>query len=88
MAGTIFIRKDYFLLSRENTHGTEIFQESIGRRRACDEKALGRDAEERPLRQEGQEPQTGDRHRSFRSEGRRRESPEEGGQEKEDGQET
>ena len=67
-----------FLPQPGDNHGTEIFQEGIGRRRARDEEAQGRDIEERPIRQEGQEPQTGDRDRSFRGPGRRRESPEEG----------
>ena len=33
--------------------------------------------EERPIRQEGQEPQTGDRDRAFRGEGRGQEGAEE-----------
>src|ERR1700722_6459249 len=36
-------------------HGTEIFQKSIRRRRARDEKAQGRDAAKWPVRQESHE---------------------------------
>jgi hypothetical protein len=76
------------LISRnwENNHGTKIFEESIGQGRTRDEEAQGRDSEERPIRPEGQEPQAGDRHRAFRGEGGRKEGPEEGLEEKEEGQ--
>ena len=40
-------------------------------------KAQGRDPEERPFRQEGHQPQAGDRDRPFRGEGRGKEGPEE-----------
>jgi hypothetical protein len=86
--GTIGVGKDYFSRNRETNHGTEIFEESFGRRRARDEKAQGRDAEERPIRQDSQKPQAGNRDRPFRGEGRRRESPEEGIEENNDGQEN
>ena len=54
---------------RENNHGTKIFEEGIRQGRARDEEAQGRDIEERPVRQDGQEPQTGDRDRPFGSAG-------------------
>src|ERR1700732_3459715 len=62
---------------RENDHGTKIFEERIGQGRARDEETQDRDAKERPVRQEGQEPQAGDCDRSFRSAICRGEGPEE-----------
>jgi hypothetical protein len=70
----------------ENNHGTEVFEEGIRQSRARNEKAQGRHFEERPFRPEGQEPQASNRDRSFGSESRRKESPEEGYEEKEDRQ--
>jgi hypothetical protein len=84
--GTISLCEDYFSSNWENNHGTKIFQESIGQGRARDEKAQGRNVEERPVRSQGQEPQAGDRHRSFRGEGGRKEGPEEGLEEEKDRQ--
>src|SRR6266480_142507 len=78
------------LLSRnwENNHGTEIFEESVSQGQARDERAQGRDSEERPVRSQGQGPQAGDRDRSFRGEGGRQEGPEEGLEKKEELQEA
>src|SRR6266478_3132642 len=78
------------LLSRnwENNHGTKIFEESISQGQARDERAQGRDSEERSIRSQGQEPQAGDRDRSFRGESPRSESPQEGVEEKEERQEA
>src|SRR6266566_7580989 len=78
------------LLSRnwENNHGTKIFEESVSQGQARDERAQGRDSEERPVRSQGQEPQAGDRDRSFRGEGGRQEGPEEAFEEKEELQEA
>jgi hypothetical protein len=72
--------------NRENNHGTKIFEESIGQGRARDEEAQGWNVEERPLGAEGQEPQAGNCHRSFRGEGGRKQGSEEGLEEEEDGQ--
>src|SRR6266852_909783 len=69
-------------------HGTKIFEKGIRQSRARDEEAQGRHSEERPLRQESHEPQAGDRDRSLRGEGRGQESPEEGREKKEGGQEA
>jgi len=76
------------LLSRnwENNHGTEIFEESICQSQTRDEGAQGRDSEERSIRSQGQEPQAGDRHRSFRGESPRSEGPQEGLEEQEERQ--
>ena len=71
----------------ENDHGTKIFKEGIDRRRTRDEEAQGRDVEERPIRQKGDEPKAGDRDRPFRGAGRRQEGAEESFQEK-DGEES
>jgi hypothetical protein len=79
--------KIIFPVTGRTINGTEIFQEGFGRCRARNEEAQGRNAEERPIRQDGQKPQAGDRYRSFRGQSRRRESPEEGIEEKKDGQE-
>jgi len=78
------------LLSRnwENNHGTKIFEESVSQGQARDERAQGRDSEERSIRSQGQEPQAGDRDRSFRGEGGRQEGPEEGLEKKEELQEA
>src|SRR5260370_32126480 len=70
--------------NRENNHGTKIFEEGIGQGRTRDEEAQGRDSEERSIRSQGQEPQAGDRNRSFRGEGGRQEGPEEALREKEE----
>jgi len=70
----------------ENNHGTEIFEKGLRQGRARDEEAQGRDSEERPIGAEGQEPQAGDRHRSVRGEGGRKEGSEEGLEEKKDRQ--
>src|ERR1700722_20747480 len=76
-----------FSRNRENHHGTKIFEKGLRRCRAGDEEAQGRDFEERPLGTESHQPQAGDRDRSFRGEGGRKESPEESGEEKKDGKE-
>jgi hypothetical protein len=62
----------------ENSDGTQILEESVGGCRARDEEAQGRDVEERPLGQEGQEPQTGDCDRPVGGEGEGQEGAEEG----------
>jgi hypothetical protein len=67
---------------------TQIFEDGVGRRQARDEEAQGRHVEERPLRQEGQEPQAGDCDRAVRGEGEGKEGAEEGCQEAEDGEEA
>jgi hypothetical protein len=72
----------------ENNHGTEIFEKGIRQGRARDEEAQGRDFEERPIGAQGQEPQTGDRHRSVRGEGGGKEGPEEGFEEEKGDQEA
>ena len=74
--------------NRENDHGTKIFEEGLRRRRTRDEEAQGRHIEERPLRQEGQEPQAGDRDRPVRGARRGQEGAEEGREEAEDGEEA
>jgi hypothetical protein len=77
----------------EKSHGTQIFEEGVERRRSRDEKAQGWHIEERPLGQEGQEPQTGDCDRTVGGEGERQEGAEEGleeaeGFEEKDGEEV
>jgi len=62
----------------ENSDGTQILEESVGGCRARDEEAQGRDVEERPLGQEGQEPQAGDCDRIVGGEGQGQEGAEEG----------
>jgi hypothetical protein len=71
----------------EKSDGTQILKESVDRRQARDEKAQGWYAEERPLRQEGQEPQTGDRDRTVGGEGQGQEGAEEGIEETKDHEE-
>ena len=66
-----------FLFNQEKYHGTKVLEESIGQSWARDAKAQVRDFEERPIRQEGQEPETGDRDRTLRSSPRGKESPSE-----------
>ena len=73
-----------FSRNRENLHGTEIFEKSLRRCRAGDEEAQGRDFEERALGAESHKPQAGDRDRSFRGKGGRKESPEESDGEEKD----
>src|SRR5258706_9168254 len=72
----------------ENNHGTKIFKEGIGKGRTRDEKAQGRDSEERTIRSQGKAPQAGDRNWSFRGEGGRQEGPEGAFEEKEELQEA
>ena len=67
----------------EKSNGTQIFEEGVERRRARDEEAQGWHAEERPLGQEGQEPQTGDCDRTVGGEGQGQEGAEEGREETE-----
>jgi len=62
----------------ENSDGTQILEESVGGCRARDEEAQGRYVEERPLGQEGQEPQASDCDRSVGGEGERQEGAKEG----------
>src|SRR5882762_3657997 len=71
-----------FSLNWENSHGTEVFEDGIRQGRSRNEEAQGRYLEERAIGQEGQEPQAGDRDRSFRGEGRGSEGAEEGFEEK------
>jgi hypothetical protein len=61
----------------EQSNGTQIFEEGIDRRPARDEKAQGWYAEERPLGQEGQEPQTGNCDRTVGGESQGQEGAEE-----------
>ena len=77
----------------EKSNGTQILEEGVDRRQARDEEAQGWHAEERPLGQEGQEPQTGDCDRTVGGESQGQESTEEGceeaeGFEEEDGEEV
>jgi hypothetical protein len=67
----------------EKSNGTQIFEEGVDRRQARDEEAQGWHAEERPLGQEGQEPQTGDCDRTVGGEGGGQEGAEEGCEEAE-----
>jgi hypothetical protein len=60
------------------SNGTQIFEEGIGRRRPRNEETQGRHAEERPLGQEGQEPQAGYRDRAVGGEGQGQEGAEKG----------
>ena len=62
----------------EKGNGTQIFEEGIDRCRTRDEEAQGWHAEERPLGQEGQEPQAGDCDRIVGGEGQGQEGAEEG----------
>jgi hypothetical protein len=62
----------------EEIDGTQIFEESIDRRQARDEKAQGWYAEERPFRPQGQEPQAGDCDRTVGGAGQGQEGAEEG----------
>jgi len=66
-----------FLFNHEKYHGTKVLEESIGQSWARDAKAQVGDFEERPIWQEGQEPETGDRDRTLRSSPRGKESPSE-----------
>jgi len=66
-----------FCFTWEECHGTKILEEGIGQSRTRDEEAQGRHIEERPVRQEGQESQTGNRNRSVGGEARGKESPSE-----------
>ena len=77
-AGTFMQCDDYFPGNREVIHGTKIFEESFRRRQARNEEAQGRHLEERPFRQDGEEPQAGDRDRTFRGAGQGQEGAEEG----------
>jgi hypothetical protein len=79
--GTLHATGDYFLPNGgkpEEIDGTQIFEEGVDRRQARDEEAQGRYPEERPLGQEGQEPQTGDCDRPVGGEGEGQEGAEEG----------
>jgi hypothetical protein len=53
-------------------HGCKIREESTGQSREGDARTEARHAEKRKLGQEGEEPQTGHRHRTLRSATRRR----------------
>jgi hypothetical protein len=79
--GTLHATGDYFFAKRRKAgenHGTQIFEEGVERRQSRDEKTQGWHAEERPLGQEGQEPQTGDCDRPVGSEVEGQEGAEEG----------
>jgi hypothetical protein len=79
--GTLHATGDYFLpngAKPEESDGTQIFEEGIERRQAHDEEAQGWHVEERPLRPQGEEPQTGDRDRIVGGEGQGQEGAEEG----------
>src|SRR5262249_6485750 len=58
-------------------HGTEIFEKRVERRQTRDAQAQEGNAQERPQRKKGEEPQAGDRHRAFRGAPQGQESPEE-----------
>src|SRR4051794_16515834 len=66
--GTFLPGPDYFpATTGRKADGEEIFQGRVQKGRGRDEEAQEGHTEERPLRQEGQEPQAGDRDRTFRS---------------------
>src|SRR6188472_4204360 len=69
-------------------HDTQVFQEGFHRRRTRDEEAQGRHLEERSLRQDGQEPQAGDRDRIVRGACQGKEGAEEGRREAKDVEEA
>jgi hypothetical protein len=70
-------RRELFFSPTEESHGTQIFEESNRGRSARNEKAQNRYIEERPLRSNGQEPQAGDRDRPVGGEGQGQEGTEE-----------
>src|SRR4051812_10937356 len=75
--GTFLRYLDYFpATTGRKPDGKEIFQGRVQKRRARDEEAQEGHVEERPLRQEGQEPQTSHRDRTFRGAQVGQESPE------------
>src|ERR1051325_2038215 len=82
--GTFSGRTDYFpATTGRKRYGEEILQRRVQKSRGRDEEAQEGHAEERPLRQEGQEPQAGDRDRTFgsaqvRQEGAEKENRQEG----------
>jgi O-acetyl-ADP-ribose deacetylase len=55
-------------------HGPQVRQESLAESEAGDARAKARHAPQRKVRQQSEEPQAGDRHRSFPGAPRRRES--------------
>jgi hypothetical protein len=59
---------------RRRTHGCKVREESAGQSREGDARTEARHPEERKLGQEGEEPQTGHRHRTVGSAERRRQS--------------
>src|ERR1043165_964778 len=76
--GTFSGRTDYFpATTGRKRYGEEIFQRRVQKSRGRDEEAQEGHAEERPFRQEGQEPQAGDRDRTFGSAQIRQEGAEE-----------
>src|SRR4051812_18529507 len=83
--GTFLHRPDYFpATTGRKPDGKEIFQGRVQKRRARDEEAQEGNVEERPLRQEGQEPQTGHRDRTFRGAQIGQERPEKENRQEED----
>jgi hypothetical protein len=60
------------LLCRRILHGKQVREEGIGKSRREHARDEAREVEERRLRQEGDEPQAGHRHRTFGSAPRRR----------------
>src|SRR3954465_9913566 len=85
--GTFLRCPDYFpATTGRKPDAKEIFQGRVQKRRARDEEAQEGNVEERPLWQEGQEPQTGDRDRTFRGAQVRQEGPEKEDRQKEDRQ--
>jgi hypothetical protein len=79
--GTLHATGDYFFAKRakpENSDGTQILEKGVDGCKADNEEAQGRHVEERPLGQEGQEPQAGDCDRSVGGESQGQEGAEEG----------
>jgi hypothetical protein len=66
------------LIREEIADGTEIFARCIEVCEEGDAQAQKWNAQERPERQEGNEPQAGDRHRAFGSASGRQEGPAQG----------
>src|SRR5665213_3680871 len=75
-ADKVFSGRRHYLIE-EDEYGTKVCKGRFERRRARDEKAQQRHPQKRPQRQEGYEPQAGDRHRPLGSAQGGEESPEE-----------
>src|ERR1700754_3987705 len=67
--------------SSEGVHGPQILKGCIEKGRACSTQDEKRNVKDRPLRQEGQKPETGHCDRPLRSPQSRQESPRQKGEE-------